>query len=280
MYEGYFAPTGNDPMGLTIDPSKIGYQTVIGSKAGSIGWIPQGLETPVNELWVLKKLFDYIRRNNLTNLGDDPLAANIIFYWNSFVRSANQEPPNAFTSGSWGSFVAGKDYRYFLFEQPKIVCCKGEIVSRSFVEKGGDSGYTPFRNVAGGVEGTTVHSKGPVKGPSFSIDEYNARGKTCATFRASLATRVSLPGVVVGNLTLNLNIPWVWANIEHTLCCDGREQITFSGSNVPSHKAYIDGKAVAQRDATAASFVELITHGGSRGPGGPYHTHSGTGTVQ
>jgi RHS repeat-associated protein len=157
--------------------------------------------------------------------------------------STNQPPPDEFGEVDMGgvrvvqtigSYLSKKDFRNHLFVMGWVKCCNGKVL-----DGGGSASQTVgYTNLA---FGTHTEGLGHVSPPEVNKGETCVRVVGRARFRVSNFLNYA---AALGTLSFDL-MPWAWSEIEYRICCDKSVYVHYSGSIVPSHTGYLDGKRVA-----------------------------------
>lgn len=200
--------------------------------------------------------------------GDNSVYLNLSDFYNDvglvtsqLAGTSNPTPGSTFDPSSmqtrgWLNFLAS------------IKCgCDGRVKSFSpFMNS--SAGFTPLPFVAGG---------GFDAGEGDDSLRCNATGGAlyCNAFERS---RVGKLGQAAGALIFpnpKIGVPHRWARIEYILRCNKSYEIHYSASYFPSHKAYLNGNAVAtSAQSGLAGFA--FAGDGKNAPGGQFHVERGT----
>jgi hypothetical protein len=103
---------------------------------------------------------------------------------------------------------------------------------------------------------------------------YTDLSKTCVTVRLFNYGRIGKFGQDVAKMMTGRDVPWIWSQIDYTLCCDGSYKILYGGSHFPSHIAYLNG---VYRDWSGQTDLErfIMEEAGQKAAGGLFHTEEG-----
>lgn len=79
----------------------------------------------------------------------------------------------------------------------------------------------------------------------------------CGILQARLGIQVNDIENVLFYMNTGSLLPYMWASLAVTLCCDGTLAISVTGSSVPSKDLYVDNVRVGRYDMTRAPFADI-----------------------
>jgi len=96
----------------------------------------------------------------------------------------------------------------------------------------------------------------------------------CVTYKVRNRFVIGGKGQLASFFLLGALPPYAWNEIEYTLCCDGRYNIRYAGSDFPSHVAYKDSEIVGHH---SQGDIESFIYAGwlNDAPGGTFARTSG-----
>jgi RHS repeat-associated protein len=183
--------------------------------------------------------------------------------YSELAASANDSPHIA-SSADFNALVASKEFRAFSWLKLKITCCEnsGNVQEVSY-EKDFHNGWTPIRPA--GRRGRTIKY---MDGEGDVETSKPFTGMPCTQMSFYHDFRIGPAGQFMAKLYAGRGVPWVWGTINYTLCCNNDYNISFFGSNFPSHNAYIDWRYVTGRVPTFWDITEGVLHGPTHLAGG------------
>jgi hypothetical protein len=141
-------------------------------------------------------------------------------------------------------------------------------------------GYTPYRygNAVERRKITLRHSKGQKNGESDAVPALDSQG---TRLTRSFFFRVGRLGNLASWFLTGSGAPWVGIAVDYRIESDGSVQVQFGGSFIPSHRVYVDWKAVCGHDmldVSAESINEFLNTGRNQfAPGGIFEVWNGVG---
>ncbi|MEW5848264.1 MAG: hypothetical protein AB2A00_05590 [Myxococcota bacterium] len=190
--------------------------------------------------------------------------------------STNPEPPARFSDEkSWRDYVAGKDYRGALHLGSFTAQCRaGQVVPRA--GHADDGSYASYTSVSSDHDlGYTRYLvAGPVRlfGDGEAIPESNfrqgttgglTRGGQCLAVTERRAVRMSTLAQDSTFPLYGIDAPYIWIVATNEICCDGTRTVTVNRSTFPTHRLYLDGELVDEREQ--ADWGRFIVSGGEKG---------------
>ncbi len=258
---------GCDPLGLK--------PWIVGPEAAAVSFIAPF--KPTAEL--AQEVFDEANKATGNQLQPGDLHVIMIFL-TELARSANPSP--AATYATWDTLLKSQEYRGFGRLQVEISCNCGYFIEDMNTPHFHDQGWTPFRLPNGY---TVKYDQGEGEGSldvtfadDISSPVWTNNSKNAFCVRAVLKNqfRIGFLGQLIAKIAFNTGVPFVWADIEYRMCCDSTYSIEWSGSNFPTHWAYLDKSKVGgrpQKDLAAFTFRTP----NARAAGGVFHAISGSG---
>jgi hypothetical protein len=165
--------------------------------------------------------------------------------------SANTEPPNSFDANSWPAWVASKEYRgYQHINRFTLTCSYGRIVAPPSITGESSTGYT---KLPWGYNPSDVY-QGPAfpQGFTYDIDPTN----TCVTVHERRASRLSHNERWAAYTALGYDAPFIWSDLEETVCCNGVVQVQDRHATFPTYRLYInDGLVDEEQQHDLAQFL-------------------------
>ncbi len=245
----------NNPVSR-VDLLGLADTTVRGPSAAIFAWIASFDPTQVN-------LADFLGPY-IALTGDASVLGSRLEFYRDVMRvlgplagSANPDPGSALDLSSMNT----RGWQYLVVS---ITCgCDGRVRR-----------FTPYKNTSVGFT--------PLPGGGFDAGEGN-ESISCSSFGTGVhcnsfeRTRIGPLGQAAGGLVFPaaVGVPYRWSRIEYTLRCNRTYDIHYSASYFPSHRAYLDGAAVATSvQSGLANFI--FAGNGVDAPGGEFHVESGT----
>jgi RHS repeat-associated protein len=261
-----------DPLGLK--------EWIVGQEAATVSFIAQFTPT-ADTFWEMMDEANRIGRQPL-QIGELAVFMSLLA---NLAATANPTPKDSYAT--WNTLRTSMEYRGFSRMHVEIACdCGYRITDVDASDLEADVGYTPRRtafnpNITAGYDRGEGSSPPPDIAFADSIDAGTWVGQNTNAFcvRVVLKNQFRIGGLgqIMSKWLLGVGVPFAWADMDYRLCCDTQNQVDFSGSNFPTHFAYVDKAKVGSRPQRGlAAFIYRTPN--ARAQGGSYHVHTGNGT--
>jgi hypothetical protein len=244
---------GNEPIDDT-DSIGLSGTVVRGAPAAIISWVPSlGAATQASVFAQTVSLAE--RRGTPLNVAQQLLLRGGLA---ALDNSANAAPPQyiGMVSPIWPDM--SKEHRGYVAMQPVLHCdCNGHVSDAQINASSSHPGFTPRpfqeNSAAGFLRGYDEAEPHPVFNGQVTmrpLDPPSSRKPfTCVTYVQKGSSRLSGFGQWMNRRMFGVPPPWIWREIEYTVCCSGQITIRYKGSHVPNHKAYYAGVALSPTHA-------------------------------
>jgi hypothetical protein len=197
--------------------------------------------------------------------------------------SGNPTPPEAFTGhDDFLAFLETKEFRGAMCLRDVVLGCseEGTPLDLQWTRAEMFVGHTPYRygNSVQRRKFTLRYAKGQ---KNEMTDAMTGIDSSAVHLTRSFFFRVGQLGNLASWILTRSAAPWVGATIDYEIDGHGSVKVQFGGSWIPSHRVYVDWKAVGGHDMLdgSASEIDQFMNTGRDGyaPGGLFADWKGQG---